>query len=506
MARLDLSNPHIESRFEALVRSSHDAIIDKTLDGTILSWNPAAERLYGYAAEEAMGSNIRMLEPEERRGEIDGFLASVARGERVERVETRHRRKDGQLIDVELTISPVLDATGRPAGASMIARDIGERKRLYAALAASEGRYRLLAENTADLVTVTAPDGTLEYASPSIRDLLGYAPETVIGKPSSMFVFPQDESGRWGARAEAVERSNASATLRLLRNDGTWVWCESRLQAVDPGSPTSRFVAVSRDVTERKRAEDEVRALNATLEARVLERTADLQASRDELEAFAYLVSHDLRAPLRAIDGFSRILLDEHAADLDDEGMRVLGVVVDNVGQMGRLIDDLLTFSRLGRASFNVTSVDMDGLARTIADGLRSQEADRTIEIDVGQLAEVPADLATIRQVWMNLIGNAIKFTRNRRIARITIRSEWIDGYVEYSIRDNGAGFDQAYVDPLFGVFHRLHPTSEFEGTGIGLAVVKRIVTRHGGWMRAEGKVDDGATLTFALPLEGGPS
>lgn len=229
--------------------------------------------------------------------------------------------------------------------------------------------------------------------------------------------------------------------------------------------------------------------------------SADLQRANGELESFSYSVAHDLRAPLRAIDGFSQILLEDYSDRLDEEGRRLLGVVVRNVGRMGVLIDDLLTFSRLARAPLARQDVDMTELVRSVLEESRQAEPDREVEVAMSPLGIVLCDPATMRQVWINLVSNALKFSRHRTVAKIQVARK--DGPAEavFSISDNGAGFDMRYAAKLFGVFQRLHAASEFEGTGIGLAIVGRVVQRHLGRAWGEGEVDAGATFSFALPL-----
>jgi light-regulated signal transduction histidine kinase (bacteriophytochrome) len=256
------------------------------------------------------------------------------------------------------------------------------------------------------------------------------------------------------------------------------------------------------DIDDSKRGEQELRELNAELDGRVTQRTIALEAANRELEAFSYSVSHDLRAPLRSIDAFSQILLNEYAAPLDAEGRRILGIVLRNVKQMGALIDDLLAFARVTRKELDRRHVDMTSLARSVADELRAVEPDRAIVIDIGSLVDAPGDGALLRQVWANLLGNAVKFSRPVEAPRVEVRSDQLDGEYRYTVRDNGVGFDPTYVDKLFKPFSRLHPTAEFEGTGIGLAIVARIVGRHGGRVWAEGTPGTGATFGFALPAE----
>jgi light-regulated signal transduction histidine kinase (bacteriophytochrome) len=268
----------------------------------------------------------------------------------------------------------------------------------------------------------------------------------------------------------------------------------------DDGSPL-RSVGTAHDVTERKRAEDEVRRLNKELEQRVANRTAELEAANKELEAFAYSVSHDLRAPLRHIDGFVRLLGDRLEDAADEKTRHYMAVITESARRMGRLIDDLLSFSRMGRAEVAQEPVELCGVVREVIQELSPETAGRAVQWRVAELPAVTGDRALLQAVFVNLLANALKFTRPRKNAEIEIGWELdeLDEIVVF-VRDNGVGFDPAYAGKLFGVFQRLHRTEEFEGTGIGLANVRRIIARHGGRTWAEGQVDQGATFYFSLP------
>jgi light-regulated signal transduction histidine kinase (bacteriophytochrome) len=247
-------------------------------------------------------------------------------------------------------------------------------------------------------------------------------------------------------------------------------------------------IGIATDITERKQ-----------LEINLAKQAAELEAINKELESFSYSVSHDLRAPLRAIDGFSRIILKKHAAQLDAEAVSKFDIIRSNTEKMGQLIDDLLSFSRLGKAELSRRMVDMNLLVREVLEELEAANPDRNITFKIDPLPQLMVDQHLMKQVWSNLLANAVKFTRNRDVALIEVgvRTEQNDNIC--FIRDNGAGFDMKYHDKMFGVFQRLHLTSEYEGTGVGLAIVQRIIHRHGGRIWAQGEVDKGATFYFSL-------
>jgi light-regulated signal transduction histidine kinase (bacteriophytochrome) len=298
-----------------------------------------------------------------------------------------------------------------------------------------------------------------------------------------------------------------ASEVMQVRKDGSVVPTEVVTTLVtDATGAVSEVVGVTRDITERKRAEEVIRQLNAELENRVRERTAQLEEVNQELEAFAYSVSHDLRAPLRVIDGFANILAETHAAGLDSEGRRLLAVIRNNARKLDQLIVDLLAYSRVTRGEMRRSRLDMRSLARAAYADLISHEACQDVDFMVSSLPEADGDPSLMGQVWSNLLSNAIKYTVPVANRRIEVGGGAEGGQLVYYVRDNGVGFDPDYAHKLFGVFQRLHKAEEFEGTGVGLAIVQRIVHRHGGRAWATGRPNQGATFFFSLPMSQGHS
>jgi light-regulated signal transduction histidine kinase (bacteriophytochrome) len=292
------------------------------------------------------------------------------------------------------------------------------------------------------------------------------------------------------------------AEYRMFRLDGTQLDVEmAAAPLIFAGNPAAQVIV--HDVTERKQAEEEIRRLNTDLEQRVVERTSELETANKELEAFSYSVSHDLRAPLRHIEGFVEILVATKANELDKESKEHLQTISSASKQMGRLIDDLLTFSRTARAELNKTKFALTDLVKSCIRDLQQECEERKVEWKIGELPDVLADPALLRQVIANLLANALKYSRTRKVSVVEVGSHSKRKEHTVFVKDNGVGFDPRYSHKLFGVFQRLHRSSEFEGTGIGLANVRRIIARHGGRTWAESELDKGATFYFSLPKNG---
>jgi PAS domain S-box-containing protein len=376
---------------------------------------------------------------------------------------------------------------------------------------------------------MTLPDGRI-HVNRALADMLGYCLEELDEKTWQDITPTEDIDLTWRTLRPVLDGVSDSARFdkRYLHKNGSFVWADvSATVKRDANGNPEYFMTTVVDITERKRAEEAVNQLNAELEQRVKARTKELrdsqlallnvvddlnQKSKDleaaveqlaaankELEAFSYSVSHDLRAPLRAVDGYVQILLEDYGSLLDDEGKRVCAVISQSARNMGRLIDDLLAFARIGRQAMQFSALDMKGIVYEAFYQLTTPESRARIDFRLGNLPSTTGDLSLIRQVWSNLLDNAIKFSSGKRHAVIEVDGKQQSNEIVYSVRDNGAGFDMKYADKLFGVFQRLHGASEFAGTGVGLAIIQRIVQRHGGRIWAEGETDKGATFYFTL-------
>src|SRR6266849_1086663 len=646
----------VRERLAAVVESSDDAIIGKTLEGTITAWNRGAEKLFGYSSSEAVGKPIRILLPPERANEEPDILARIGRGESTEHFETVRVRKDGTYVDVSVTISPIKNSSGMIVGASKIARDITVRKEAEPtakeALAASEAALKELADQKFALdqhaiVAVTDVQGTIAYVNEKFCSISKYSRDELLGhnhrilnsghhpkeffqqmyhtiangkvwhgeiknraKDGSIYwvdttivptlstegnprqyvairaditerkraadalaaqamelsrsqqaletqtlmfqsvldsmaegLVAADEYGKfliWNRAAERIvgygpadisttewsehygsylpdgvtlfpterlplvraihgEASTAEIFLRSPKvTQGAWIEASgSPLRAKD-GTVHGGVVAF-RDITKRKADERQIQQLNDELEHRVIERTAQLETANKELEAFSYSVSHDLRAPLRHIGGFSKMLVEEFGSSLDPNAQHYVERIQAGTQKMGLLVDELLNLARVGRHALSLQPTQLNSMVEEMVAMLQADCAGRQVEWVIGDLPAVECDPVLVKQIFQNLLANALKFTRPRADAVVEVSHNEENGQPVFMVRDNGIGFNMKYVDKLFGVFQRLHRAEDFEGTGIGLATVQRIVHKHGGRVWAEGELDKGAAFYFTL-------
>jgi PAS domain S-box-containing protein len=363
---------------------------------------------------------------------------------------------------------------------------------------ANEERFRAIFENSTDnisLIDKNAVVSMINHVSSRFKN------EDVIGK--SLLDFQSKENAEiMGKAINSVFENKTPALFDTFHtNDGKESYYSSSVSPIfSDDREVNSAVIISRDVSKQKMIEAEIKELNASLEKKVDERTEALKKANIEMESFSYSISHDLRAPLRAINGFSQILVDDHSDLMNGDVKELMNKIIANAKKMGQLIDDLLEFSRLGKQEIAKGLLDMNGLVRSIIRELETREQGRKIELNVKQLANADGDRGMLKQVMMNLISNAYKYSSKNKVSVIEIGCYKEGSDHVYYVKDNGAGFDMAYYSKLFRVFSRLHSVNEFEGTGVGLAIVHRIVAKHGGKVWAEGKVGEGATFYVSLP------
>jgi len=352
------------------------------------------------------------------------------------------------------------------------------------------------------IVAITDQKGTIKYVNDNFCKISRYSAGELIGQDHR--IINSGHHSKAFIRSLWVTIANGKIWKGELKNrakDGTIYWVDTTIVPfLDADRKPYQYIAIRADITERKLGEEALHAFNENLEKKVVERTRELELSNNELEAFSYSVSHDLRAPVRAINGYAAMLGEDYTDLLDDNGRRLIGVVRDNATRMGALIDDLLSFSKLGRKEIEKSIIDMTGLVNIVVEEI-SKNTLHQASIKIHCLDNALADKALIKQVLTNYLLNAVKYSSKTPNPFIEVKSTRERGKTVYAISDNGTGFDMQYVHKLFGVFQRLHNTGEFEGTGVGLAIVKRIVTRHGGEVWAEAEPGNGATFYFSLPV-----
>lgn len=467
------------------------------LDGRLVDVNPAYTRIIGRSAEQALASSYWELTPPSYAEAEGEQLRQLEQAGTYGPYEKDYIHADGHLVPVRLQ-GCLVERDGERFIWSSV-EDISEPKFAEQALLESEARYRHLFEanphpmwiyDLETLAFLAVNDAAVahygysrdQFLAMTIKDIRPSADVQRLLENVAQVSQGLDEAGVW----------------RHRRSDGSIIEVEITSHTLELGGRPAELV-LAHDITARRQAEAAMRQLNATLEQRVEQRTAQLEAVNRELEAFCYSVSHDLRAPLRAIDGFSGILLESYSPQFDAEGQRICRIIVENSRKMAQLIDHLLALSRFGRVSLEPTSVDMRSLAQEVFTDLTVGQDASAIRFRLGELPPAQGDPMLLRQVWSNLLGNALKFSALREHPCIEVEGRREQGAVRYAVRDNGAGFDMRYSDKLFGVFQRLHSVREFPGSGVGLAIVERIVQRHGGKVWAEGTPGVGAVFYFTL-------
>jgi PAS domain S-box-containing protein len=527
-----------------------------------ISINEGFTKITGYTEKETVGKTSIELNIWADLSDRDKLVKGIKANGKVENLETTFKMKDGSLRKGIMSAA-LIDLDGVPHILSMT-RDVTERKQAEMALLKSKEQYDSLISNIPVGVYIlhSSPEGAfaLDYVSPRMAEMINLSVYALLSDARNIFqaIHPDDRDGFIKLNREGIQHQRPfdwkgrvihNGMIRWLhvrstpelQEDGDTLWhgiivdITERKQAEEELKERSRDLQnelenktkaekelqrslnqldISRlatlnllenikiEMEQRKKVEEEVKRLNAGLEIRVLERTSQFEETNKELEAFAYSVSHDLRAPLRAIDGFSKFVLEDYGRKLDKEGQRLLGLIRSNTQKMDQLITDILTLSRVTRSEHKVSKVDMTKMALSMLNEAVSPEIQEKLSLKIDELPEAFADSTYMKQVWINLISNAVKFSSLKKKQMITIGGFNREGFHVYYVKDNGVGFNQEYAHKLFGVFQRLHKDDEFEGTGVGLAIVQRIIHRHGGKVWAEGKEGKGATFYFSLPAK----
>jgi len=471
--------------------------------GNIQSWNAGAEQITKYRADEVIGRNFALFHSkEELRSGAPQRELDIARSMGSLELQGWRLRKDGSRFWAAITLNALFESSGTLTGFVLIARDNTERRAAEEAVMKSRNMLERLFETSPDAIVVVDGNGVVRKVNQQAEITFGYMREEMLGQRIEQLIperyHKRHRQHRRNYFADPRARKMGIGLELYGRNkDGREIPVDIMLNPIETPDGTWVF-AVIRDITTQKQGEAKILELNLALRNQV----EQLAATNRELESFSYSVSHDLRAPLRHIIGFVDLLNGRATTMLDEKSRHYLGVITDAAQKMGVLIDDLLAFSRMGRSEMLKGWVDLGLLVKEIVSDVEVDAKQREIEWKVEALPVVLGDSAMLRQVLINLIGNAVKFSRSRERARIEVGAVEREHEIDVFVRDNGVGFDEAYAGKLFGLFQRLHANEEFEGTGVGLAIVQRIITRHGGKVWAEGSVDGGATFWFSLPKE----
>jgi protein-histidine pros-kinase len=470
----------LQSRFRGVLDAAPDAFVLVDRFGRIALANPELERLFGYAAQDLLGQPVELLVPDRYRGNHPGHRSGYFADPRTRPmgsgIELSARRKDGSEFPVEISLSP-LDVEGVTLAIAAI-RDVSGRKK-------NEAKFRALLEAAPDAMVIVDRLGLIHLINSQCERLFGYQRQELVGQPVELLVPLRFREGHPAHRAHYFgdphpRPMGSGLELWARRKDGSEFPVAISLSPVETEEGTLVTAAV-RDISE-------------------------LVAVNRELETFTYSVSHDLRAPLRQIDGFARILLEDAGDALSEKARHCIGRIQEGTQRMGSLVDDLLKLAQIGRADLHRRTIELTALTQHVVTELGHEWEERDVEWRIGELPACYCDPGLVKIVFTNLLSNAIKYTRPRRPAIIEVALVEHRGRPAFLVRDNGVGFDMRYADKLFGVFQRLHSPGEFEGTGVGLATVQRIVHKHGGEIWAEARPDQGAAFYFTLPDGANPA
>ena len=499
-----------EARFQSFMNNLAGFAFIKDHQGRYVFVNSTWEKLFGRPLAEITGMTDAELFPGTMATTFKGSDAQLRESKKpLQVVETLYHGEDPHSYFVSKFLIP-----GEAPGEELIggvAVDITDRLQMQEQLREIQARSQAILNSALDAVVTIDHNGKIVEFNPAAEKMFGHRQADVLGRNMGEVIVPPELRERHQQSLERCVQTGESHILgRLIeidamRADGSQFPVELTINRVEQG-PRPLFTGFIRDISKRREAEQEIRQLNTSLEKRVNERTAELQATNKELESFCYSVSHDLRAPLRAIDGFSQALEEDYATVLDQDGKNYLDRVRKATRRMALLIDDLLELSRVTRAELKMQDVDLSQMARLVMEELQHGDPERKVEWVGAPRLRAKGDPRLLRVALENLLGNAWKFTRTQPNPRIEFGVTVQNEQTVYFVRDNGAGFDMNYADKLFGVFQRLHSANEYEGTGVGLANVQRVIHRHGGSIWADAKVNQGATFYFTLPKAENPS
>jgi len=474
------------------VESSNDAIITESVDGIITSWNKGAEIIYGYLAEEVLGKNFSILEPDNLKGEIKQFSEKIKMGEKIEHYETSRLKKDGTIINVSVTLSPVFDASGKLVALSAIVRDITESIKAKEALRLSNIYNRSLIEANLDPLIIFGRDGKITDVNTSTEFVTGYSRDELIGTDFTDY-FTESEKAKKVYQEVFNEGFVSDNALEIQHKNGriTSILFNASVYKDEYGELIG-VVAAARDITERKKAEE---ILKSKLE--------ELALSNAELEQFAYVASHDLQEPLRMVVSYLQLLQRRYQGKLDEKADKFIYFAVDGASRMQSLINDLLEFSRVTTRAREPEPKDCEFILNQVLSDLEIFIKENKATVSHDPLPEVMADYTQLVQLFQNLIVNGIKF-HGKEAPKIHISAEKKDDQWQFSVQDNGIGIELQYSEKIFEVFKRLHKKEEYPGTGIGLAICKKIVEIHGGHIWVESELGKGSTFCFTLPINPG--
>lgn len=490
-----------EKHFRALIENNNDLINVVDQSGKIIYRSPAAYRITGWTNEEILNAaGFVNVHPDDREKANEVMRKTLANPGKPIYSLLRNRHKNGEYIWLEGVVTNLLH-NENVKGFVANYHDVTDRVKAEEQIISSEKRFRSLIENSAEGIALMDEFSNIFYRSLASQKITGIRrTENTLN-----FTHPEDINMIKQKFSEALLKPGVPISFqgRFLHAAGYYFWMEGTLTNLLAVKGIDAIVSNFRDITQRKKTEEKIKNLNIELEEKVIIRTEQLKKSNEELEAFSYSVSHDLRAPLRAIMGYTTILEEDYGSKLDDEAKRITTVIKHSTVKMGKLIDDLLAFSRMGRHDLVKTTIDTNELIGEIKMSMEQMEnTSKNIKWVIHTLPDMQGDINTIRQVWINLMSNAVKYSGKQIMPVIEIGSFIKKRETVFFIKDNGVGFDEKYKQKLFKVFQRLHSGDEFEGTGIGLAIIDKIISRHGGKVWAKGELNKGAAFYFTLPAD----